>query len=46
MLRSDAAVLAPDKVAAHIWFTDEPLPRSATGKLVKREVKARFTQQV
>jgi len=35
-----AQLLAPYKVPAHIWLTDEPLPRGATGKVLKRDIKA------
>lgn len=42
-LRAHAAtLLAPYKVPAHIWLVPEPLPRGATGKLLKRELKATF----
>jgi acyl-CoA synthetase (AMP-forming)/AMP-acid ligase II len=37
-----AALLAPFKVPAHIWLRDEPFPRGATGKLQKRELRARY----
>lgn len=39
------ATLARHKVPAHLWFLDEPLPRNATGKFMKREVQARFVQR-
>jgi long-chain acyl-CoA synthetase len=39
-----ASRLAPYKVPAHIWLTEEPLPRSATGKVLKREIKESYTQ--
>jgi long-chain acyl-CoA synthetase len=32
-------LLAPFKVPAHIWLTDDPLPRSAAGKVLKRDLK-------
>jgi acyl-CoA synthetase (AMP-forming)/AMP-acid ligase II len=38
-----ARVLAPFKVPAHIWLTDLPFPRGATGKMQKRELKAAYT---
>jgi long-chain acyl-CoA synthetase len=42
-LRSHAAKkLAPYKVPVHIWLTGEVFPRSATGKLLKREMQARY----
>jgi acyl-CoA synthetase (AMP-forming)/AMP-acid ligase II len=37
-----AGRLAPHKVPARVWITDEPLPRGDTGKVLKRAVKARF----
>jgi long-chain acyl-CoA synthetase len=40
--RHAAERLAPFKVPTHIWWTDEPLPRGATGKIQKREIKARY----
>jgi acyl-CoA synthetase (AMP-forming)/AMP-acid ligase II len=39
-----AASLAPFKVPAHVWLTDEPFPRGPTGKIQKRELKAAYTQ--
>jgi acyl-CoA synthetase (AMP-forming)/AMP-acid ligase II len=42
-LRDHAArLLSPFKVPAHIWFTDEPFPRGATGKIQKRALKAAY----
>ena len=38
-----AAELARFKVPTRVEFTDEPLPRTATGKVLKRELKARYT---
>ncbi|TXS91818.1 acyl--CoA ligase [Parahaliea aestuarii] len=34
-----AGLLAPYKVPRHIWFLDEPLPRNANGKFLKRELR-------
>ncbi|MFF2718919.1 class I adenylate-forming enzyme family protein [Streptomyces sp. NPDC058011] len=34
--------LAGFKVPAHVQLTDEPLPRNATGKLLKHELRDRF----
>ena len=31
--------LAPHKTPAHIWFLDTPLPRNASGKYLKRQVR-------
>ncbi|HEX3454795.1 MAG TPA: class I adenylate-forming enzyme family protein [Gaiellaceae bacterium] len=39
-----AAQLAPFKVPAHLWLTDEPFPKGPTGKTQKRELKAAYTQ--
>ena len=36
-----ASLLAPYKVPSTVWFVDEPLPRSPSGKLLKRELQAR-----
>jgi len=35
--------LAAFKIPAHIWFTDEKLPRIASGKIFKRELKAQYS---
>ena len=32
-------LIAPFKVPEHVWFTDEPLPRNANGKFVKRALR-------
>jgi acyl-CoA synthetase (AMP-forming)/AMP-acid ligase II len=43
-LRAHAAgALAPFKVPAHIWLQEEPFPRGATGKLLKRDLRAAYT---
>jgi len=43
-LRAHAAtLLAPYKVPTLVWFVDDPLPRSPAGKVLKRELQARFT---
>jgi long-chain acyl-CoA synthetase len=39
-----ASQLAPFKVPAHVWLTDDPFPRGPTGKIQKRELKAAYTQ--
>lgn len=31
--------LAPHKIPAHIWFQETPLPRNASGKYLKRQVR-------
>jgi long-chain acyl-CoA synthetase len=46
-LRAHAAsLLAPYKVPKHVWFVDEPFPRSPSGKLLKRDLQTRFTAKV
>jgi acyl-CoA synthetase (AMP-forming)/AMP-acid ligase II len=34
--------LAPFKVPRYVWILDEPLPRNASGKFVKRDLKTRL----
>ena len=34
--------IAPFKVPSYLWFVDEPLPRNANGKFVKRELRERL----
>jgi long-chain acyl-CoA synthetase len=34
--------IAKHKIPARIWFLDEPLPRNANGKFVKRDLKAKL----
>ncbi len=34
--------MAKHKMPRHVWFLDEPLPRNASGKFLKREVKERL----
>jgi long-chain acyl-CoA synthetase len=42
-LRAHAAArLAAFKVPAHIWLTEDPFPRGATGKIQKRELRSTF----
>jgi long-chain acyl-CoA synthetase len=46
-LRDHAASrLAAYKVPANIWLTDQPFPRSGTGKTLKREIQASFASRV
>lgn len=46
-LRAHAGeLLAPFKVPTHVWFTDEPFPRGATGKIQKRDLKRAFLARV
>jgi long-chain acyl-CoA synthetase len=35
-------VIARHKIPARVWFLDEPLPRNASGKFVKRELRDRL----
>jgi long-chain acyl-CoA synthetase len=35
--------LAAFKVPSHVWITDEALPRNASGKVLKRELRERLT---
>jgi long-chain acyl-CoA synthetase len=46
-LREHAATkLAAYKVPANLWITDQPFPRSGTGKTLKREIQAAYAPQV
>ena len=38
--------LAGFKIPAHIWFRAEKLPRIASGKIFKRELKAIYAEEV
>ncbi|MBE9538366.1 MAG: AMP-binding protein, partial [Proteobacteria bacterium] len=38
--------LAGFKIPAHIWFLDEKLPRIASGKIFKRELKAVYSAKI
>jgi long-chain acyl-CoA synthetase len=40
-----ATKLASFKVPAHVYFIDEPLPRNAAGKFLKRELTAQFASK-
>jgi long-chain acyl-CoA synthetase len=31
--------MAPYKVPRHIWFMEKPLPRNASGKFLRREIR-------
>jgi long-chain acyl-CoA synthetase len=35
--------MAKFKIPVHIWFLDAPIPRNASGKLVKRELRKQLT---
>jgi long-chain acyl-CoA synthetase len=38
--------LASFKIPAHIWFRTEQLPRIASGKIFKRELKAIYSEKI
>jgi long-chain acyl-CoA synthetase len=38
--------MAKHKVPRYIWFVNEPLPRNASGKFLKREVRDRFAKEL
>ncbi len=37
-----AAIMAKHKIPRYLWLLDEPLPRNASGKFVKREIRERL----
>jgi long-chain acyl-CoA synthetase len=41
-----AAVMSKHKVPRYVWFLDEPLPRNASGKFLKRELRERLAPGV
>lgn len=41
-----ASIMAKHKVPRYIWFMDEPLPRNASGKFLKRELRDRLGQNL
>ncbi|MDG2048266.1 MAG: class I adenylate-forming enzyme family protein [Halioglobus sp.] len=41
-----ASHLAPFKIPAHIWFSAEQLPRIASGKIFKRQIKADYAAEL
>jgi long-chain acyl-CoA synthetase len=41
-----ATKLAAYKVPTNVWITDQPFPRSGTGKTLKREIQAAYAPQV
>ena len=46
-LRAHCALLAASyKVPRYVWFMDEPLPRNASGKFLKRELRDRLSPAV
>ncbi|MEZ5997264.1 MAG: class I adenylate-forming enzyme family protein [Hyphomonas sp.] len=38
-----AGIMAKHKVPRYIWFLDEPLPRNASGKFLKRDLRERLS---
>ena len=40
-----AASMAKHKIPEHIWFSDEPFPRNASGKFLKREVRKTLLEE-
>ena len=38
-----STMLAKFKIPEHVWFMDEPLPRNANGKFLKRELRDTLT---
>ncbi len=38
--------LAGFKIPAHVWFREEKLPRIASGKIFKRELKASYSKEI
>ncbi len=36
--------IAPFKIPEHVWFMDEPLPRNANGKFLKRELREQLVE--
>lgn len=41
-----AVIMAKHKVPRYIWFLDEALPRNASGKFLKRELRDRLSPKV
>ncbi|WP_018147747.1 class I adenylate-forming enzyme family protein [Henriciella marina] len=39
-------IMAKHKVPRYIWILDEPLPRNASGKFLKRELRDRLSEKV
>ncbi len=37
--------LAGFKVPSHVWLCEQPLPRNATGKILKKQVREQYLQQ-
>lgn len=41
-----AGIMAKHKVPRYIWMLDEPLPRNASGKFLKRELRDKLAPKV
>lgn len=41
-----AAIMAKHKVPRYVWMLDEPLPRNASGKFLKRELRDKLAPKV
>lgn len=41
-----AAIMAKHKIPRYVWFLDEALPRNASGKFLKRELRDRLSAQI
>jgi long-chain acyl-CoA synthetase len=41
-----AALIAKHKVPRYVWFLDEALPRNASGKFLKRELRDRLSAEI
>ena len=37
-----AAIMARHKIPRYIWILDQPLPRNASGKFLRRELRGRL----
>lgn len=40
------SIMAKHKVPRHIWIMDEPLPRNASGKFLKRDLKEQLSSEL
>jgi len=40
-----SSTLAKHKIPSKIWFRNEPIPRNATGKFLKRELRKELIGQ-
>ncbi len=41
-----AGIMAKHKAPRHVWFLDQPLPRNASGKFLKRDIKDKLARPV